>query len=251
MNWYSGERIFEKRNGIPIWPVEVRPTRIVYSDVSSVGCGGVIAIEGKVFQQNWSVLESSRSSTFRELKAVALSLDAFIEELKFRTVSWFTDNQNVVSIVNKGSDVPDLNSIALEIFQKCMLNGITIDVNWIPRDFNSVAGEISKIIDYNDYTINDDIFAFSHKSLGPHTVDHFACHYNKKLPLFNSKFFQPGTRGVNAFSQDWAFANNWLCPPTYLTVRVVNHLKVCRAAGARRGPYRPFVEIGTFLAYYL
>ena len=155
----------------------------------------------------------------------------FIEELKFRTVSWFTDNQNVVSIVNKGSNVPDLNSIALEIFQKCMLNRITIDVNWIPRDFNSVAGEISKIIDYNDYTIYDDIFAFLDKSWGPHTVDRLACHYNKKLPLFNSKFFQPGTRGVNAFSQDWAFANSWLCPPTYLTVRVVNHLKVCRAAG--------------------
>ena len=220
-----------KCNGIPIWPVEVRPTRIVYSDASSVGCGGVIAIEGKVFQQNWSVLESSRSSTFRELKAVALSLDDFIEELKFRTVSWFTDNQNVVSIVNKGSKVPELNSIALEIFQKCMLNGITIDVNWIPRDFNSVADEISKIIDYDDYTINDDIFAFLDKSWGPHTVDRFACHYNKKLPLFNSKFFQPGTSGVNAFSQDCAFANNWLCPPTYLTVRVVNHLKACRAAG--------------------
>ena len=115
----------------------------------------------------------------------------FIEELKFRTVSWFTDNQNVVSIVNKGSNVPDLNSIALEIFQKCMLNRITIDVNWIPRDFNSVAGEISKIIDYNDYTIYDDIFAFLDKSWGPHTVDRLACHYNKKLPLFNSKFFQP------------------------------------------------------------
>ena len=220
-----------KCNGIPIWPVEVRPTKIVYSDASSVGCGGVIAIEGKVFQQNWSVLESSRSSTFRELKAVALALDAFIEELKFRTVSWFTDNQNVVSIVNKGSKVPELNSIALEIFQKCMLNGITIDVNWIPRDFNSVADEISKIIDYDDYTINDDIFAFLDKSWGPHTVDRFACHYNKKLPLFNSTFFQPVTSGMNAFSQDWAFANKRLCPLTYLTLRVGNHLKACRAAG--------------------
>ena len=57
-----------------------------------------------------------------------------------------------------------------------------------------------------------------------------ACHYNKLL-LFNSKFFQAGTSGVNAFSQDWAFANNWLCPPTYLTVRVVNHLKICKATG--------------------
>ena len=31
---------------------------------------------------------------------------------------------------------------------------------------------------------------------------------NKKLVLFNSKFFQPGMSGANAFSQDWAFVNN-------------------------------------------
>ena len=130
----------------------VFPTRIVYSDASSVGCGSVIAIEGKVFQQNWSEQESSESSTFRELKAVSLSLDAFVDELKSRTVSWFTDNQNVVSIVNKGSKVSELNSISLDIFQKCMLNGMSIDVNWIPRDLNYVADEISKIIDYDDYT---------------------------------------------------------------------------------------------------
>ena len=43
-------------NGIPTWPFKVRPTRIVYS---SAGCDSVIAIEGKVFQQNWSELESS------------------------------------------------------------------------------------------------------------------------------------------------------------------------------------------------
>lgn len=220
-----------KCNGIPIWPVKRRPTRIVYSDASSVGCGSVIAIEGKVFQQNWSEQESSESSTFRELKAVSLSLDAFVDELKSRTVSWFTDNQNVVSIVNKGSKVSELNSISLDIFQKCMLNGMSIDVNWIPRDLNYVADEISKIIDYDDYTINDDIFAFLDHRWGPHTIDRFACHYNSKLLLFNSKFFQPGTSGVNAFCQDWAFTNNWLCPPTYLTVRVVNHLKICKAAG--------------------
>ena len=136
-----------------------------------------------------------------------------------------------MSIVNKSSKVPELNSILLEIFQKCMLNGITFDVNWIPRDFNNVADGISKIIDYDDYTINDDIFAFLDESWGPNTIDSFACHYNKKLALFNSKFFQPGTTGVSAFSQDWVFANNWLCPPTYLTVRVVNHFKICRASG--------------------
>ena len=70
--------------------------------------------------------------------------------MKSRTVSWFTDNQNLVFILNKGSKVPELNFISVDIFRKCMLNGITIEVNWIPRDFKNVADEISKIIDYDD-----------------------------------------------------------------------------------------------------
>ena len=53
-------------------------------------------------------------------------------------------------IVNKETKVSELNSISLDIFQKCRLNGNTIDVNWIPRDLNYVADEISKIIDYTE-----------------------------------------------------------------------------------------------------
>lgn len=35
---------------------------------------------------------------------------------------------------------------------------------------------------------------------GPHTVDRLADSNNKKLNRFNSKFFTPGTSGVDAFA---------------------------------------------------
>ena len=220
-----------KLNGIPLWPVKDRPTTMVYSDASAVGCGSFIAVENKVFQQNWSQTERYKSSTWRELTTVALSIDSLVNELRSQTVSWFTDNQNVVSIISKGSKVPELQSIALSIFQKCMTNNISLDLQWIPRDLSYAADEISKIIDYDDYTINDEVFAFLDDTWGPHTIDRFACHYNRKVSRFNSKYFQPGTCGVNAFSQNWEFDNNWLCPPVYLTTKVVNHSRVCRATG--------------------
>ena len=53
--------------------VRRRPRRIAFSDASSVGCGSVIVVEGKVFQRNWSHLESSGSSTFRELEGYTFS----------------------------------------------------------------------------------------------------------------------------------------------------------------------------------
>lgn len=69
-------------NGIPIWPVRHKPLKIVYSDASGSPCGRFIEFKGKVFHQNWSDFKGAQSSTFRELLAVSLSVQAFIESLK-------------------------------------------------------------------------------------------------------------------------------------------------------------------------
>ena len=101
--WKSNVAIL---NGIPIWPVRHKPSKIVYSDASGSACGSFIEFEEKMFHQNWSDLERDQSSTFRELLAVSLSMQAFVESLKAQTVTWFTDNQSVVQIVNSGSKRP-------------------------------------------------------------------------------------------------------------------------------------------------
>ena len=44
-------------------------------------------------------------------------------------------------------------------------------------------------------------------------------------------FYQPGSSGVNVFSQDWSRHNNWLCPPVYLTCKVIKHMEICSAQG--------------------
>ena len=55
--------------------------------------------------------------------------------------------------------------------------------------------------------------------------------YNSKLPRFNSRFLQPGTEAVDAFSQDWSTENNWLPPPTVLIGRSLSHLSDCEVIG--------------------
>ena len=101
----------------------------------------------------------------------------------------------------------------------------------IPRDLNSRADLISKLIDFDDYELNDVIFQGLDELWGPHSIDRFACSYNAKLPRFNSRFFQPGSEAVDAFCQDWGSNNNWLCPPVCLIVRVIKHLELCHAKG--------------------
>ena len=218
-------------NGVPLWPIKRKPSRIVYSDASISACGSFITLDGKVFHQNWSDFERSQSSTFRELLAVLLSLQAFIDSLRAQTVVWYTDNQNVALIVSIASKVPALQRMALDIHRLCLLASVSIDMQWIPRDLNIIADDISKFVDLDDYSINDGVFYSLDELWGPHTCDRFACHYNAKLPKFNTRFYQPGTSGVNASAQDWSNDNNWLCPPVCLTCKVLSHLKVCNAAG--------------------
>lgn len=218
-------------NGLPFWPIKRKPSKIVYSDASNSACGSYIQFEDKIFHQNWSDYESAQSSTFRELLAVSLSLKAFKDSLGAQTVVWYTDNQNVVRIVNIGSKVPALQQLALDVHRQCLIAGISIDMQWIPRNLNTCADDISKLVDYDDYAINDSVFYALDELWGPHTCDRFACHYNAKLQVFNSRYYQPGSSGVNAFVQDWSNDNNWLCPPVCLTCKVVSHLKHCNASG--------------------
>ena len=116
----------------------------------------------------------------------------------------------------------------MEIYQSCLLSAISINVQWIPRDVNARANELRKSI---DYTINDSVFRKLDHLWGPHTCGRFTCHYNAKFNCFNSKLHQPSSSGGNAFSQDCSYHNNWLCPPVYLTCKVISHLKLCIASG--------------------
>ena len=168
---------------------------------------------------------------WRELKAVELALISFAPSLLGKQVAWFTDNTNVVSIVHSGSKVTELQDLALRIFHVCVSSGISLEMKWIPRDLNSFADHLRRIIDFDDYTINDDVFHILDVRWGTHTIDRFACSYNAKLSRFNSRFYQPGTEAVNAFLQDWEFENDWLLPPVSQIARVVDHLSLCNAEG--------------------
>ena len=58
----------------------------------------------------------SESSTWRELRAVKMVLESFQSKLKHERVRWFTDNQNVVRIVQCGGTKLSLQVEALDIF---------------------------------------------------------------------------------------------------------------------------------------
>ena len=154
-------------------------------------------------------------------------------------VRWFSDNQNVVHILQAGSRKPNLHAIALKVFNMAIQYQIRLEPEWIPRELNEKADLLSRVIDYDDWFINPAVFMWLDTIWGPHTVDRFADHNNCQLPRFNSRCWNPGAEAVDAFTVNWSEENNWWCPPVSLVARVVKHAQVCRAVGTLIVPEWP------------
>lgn len=129
--------------------------KLVYSDASGHGFGGY-CVESKhgVAHGACNSEESCRSSTWKKLVAVLRVLLSLSHELARKRVNWFTDNKNVVSILNKGSMKEDLQNIALNVYKFCLINGILLDIKWIPRSQNEKADFISNLNDANDWRVS-------------------------------------------------------------------------------------------------
>lgn len=113
------------------------------------------------------------------------------------------DNINVCSIVNKGSRKPDLQDLAMQIFNFTSIYAIHLKLEWLPRSFNGRADYLSKIIEKDDWGISFEILSMIMNRWGQLDVDYFASEHNAKLPVFYSKFWCYKSSGVDAFTFDW------------------------------------------------
>lgn len=158
-------------------------------------------------------------------------LSSLVSLLNGKRIKWFTDNQNVVSIINKGSRKHVLQCIAIDIFSICLRNNLTVDIEWIPRTLNEKADYLSRILDHDDWGISDIIFSYVESLWGPHEIDWFASDHNYKLVVFYSRFWNTLSSGVDAFSVDWNGINGLFVPPVCIIPRVLHYMRQCMAVG--------------------
>lgn len=223
-----------------ITPVSRKPERIVFVDASNrAGAGVLLCSQNKVSHCMFSESEIASSSTFRELRALEHALLSFAPELKGKLVKVYTDNQNIVRIVNCGSTKVDLQTLAKNIFDLALECQFLLEVAWIPRELNVEADGLSKTFDWDDWGISRHVFQLFNTKWGPYDVDRFADATNKQIDTFNSRFWSPGTAGVDAFAFNWGEVNNWLVPPVCLVPRVIKHMVKCRAFGTLIVPKWP------------
>ena len=132
-----------------------------------------------------------------------------------------------------------LHILALDIFQTTKDNNIDMKVEWIPRTQNERADYLSKIVDYDDWTVKDCYFHAVTSVWGTCSVDCFASCKNHKVPRFYSKYFNPDSLGVDSLAFSWVGETCWLVPPVSLVKKVILHVCLCRCRGILVVSYWP------------
>ena len=137
---------------------------IVNSDASETGFGGyLVRCSEHEVTGLWQEHRKWLSSTLRELLAVKHVIISLIDKFSGSSIKWYTDNKNVILILNIDSKEQHLQSEIMQIFNICCPRSINTDIEWIPRTQNERADYLSKIYDDNDWGISDILFNWLEK----------------------------------------------------------------------------------------
>ena len=135
------------------------------------------------------------------------------------------DAMNLLGIINRGSPRLPLNQLARDLFWFCLTHGITLSVEWVPREENAFADELSKLLIPDDWMLAPKFFTWLDSKWGPHLVDLFASSDNNQCGRFYSLHWCRGTLGVNAFGYSWSGENCWINAPYRVIGRVWRALR--------------------------
>ena len=204
----------------------------VFSDASRTGFADYeIRTERGVSHGQWTVEESFKSSTWRELVAVFRVMQSLSHYLSGHRVKWFSDNQSIISIVKKGSMNEELQCVALDIFRFCLRKSIVLYLEWVWRTRIEKADYLSKILEYDDWGISFGLFNGLQNRFGIFEVDWFASEYNAKVSVFYSRFWNPTSSGIDAFTEKWTEKFGIFVPPISMVYRVLQKMELDRAKG--------------------
>ena len=120
---------------------------------------------------------------------------------------------NVERILKVGSPKPKLHSEAVAIYTLCKQYQIHLEPELVPREFNQEPDELSRLTSKDDYMLSPNIFAALDILWGPHIVDRFSTFRTRQVSSFCSRWLNPCTEGVDAFSLDWSGKNHWIFAP--------------------------------------
>ncbi len=208
------------------WNCKVLDNRCIdgqlVTDASHIGWGAVY--ENRQAAGEWNIRLSRMSSNRRELMAILMGFKAFSPFFGGKHIQILSDNTSALAYIrNKGGPNVFLTGIAKAIWAEAEDLGVYLSCKHIAGQSNVTADRLSRTWDKSNWMLHPRLFSFLDRTWGPHTIDRFASCTNAQVELFNSRFWEPLTAGVDALAQtDWDVHNNWVNPPFCLLPKVLS-----------------------------
>ena len=166
------------------------------------------------YQHLLTAEEQSQSSGFRELMAIkkALSHTSFPRN---QALLWFTDAENLVAFWNKGSRLPHIQIQIVETLRLARQKELVIEMLHLSRSDPIIecADEGSRLMDQDDWGIDEESFQRLQRALLQTEIDAFASPMNARHSVFYSEFKHANNAAIDAFTVSWDNKALFLCPP--------------------------------------
>ena len=229
-------------NAIDDWNCKIiEPKNIdlqLETDASHTGWGARIGqLEAK---GDWNTRLTWKSSNYRELLAILLALISFKTVIRGKCVQVLTDNVTAMAYINhRGGPSAELTRLAIAVWATAVDNGVSLSCNHIAGIDNVTADCLSRQPDAHNWMLNPRVFQMLDALWGPHTVDRFATFLNTQLPVFNTRYWEPMSGGIDALAQNWALENNYINPPWALLPKIIDKVIMDKAIATVIAPVWP------------
>lgn len=174
--------------------------------------------------------------------AAHLALKTFAEDKSNTSILLRVDNTTAVAYINKmgGIQFPELNKLAMDLWQWCEERKIYVFASYIPSKSNTAADEASrnKNID-TEWELSERVFDVIVNKWGPFEIDLFASKVNAKHEIFVSWKKEPDAYAVDALTLDWNQFFFYAFPPFALISKILSKLIIDKASGVLIVPNWP------------
>ena len=195
----------------------------IFSDASETGWGCWTS-ENKEAFGFWSSSEKNLHINSLEFKAVFFAFRCFFRYSFNCCILIHSDNVSVVTYINKqgGTSSARLCDMAINLWEFCIQRNISISAVHLPGVDNSKADRLSRMENSDhSYSISEDYFELLYNFISfPLKVDCFASRLNFKVEKFISRYYDPFSSWVDAFTVHWS-DHVYLFPPVPIIHRVI------------------------------
>ena len=136
--------------------------------------------------QYFSEAESTESLKCRELIGVLICLHSMVHLCAGKFVVFLVDAHNLEGIISRGSPRLKLNALARELFWFGLEHHIILSLEWVPREKNTLADELSKLLIPDDCNLSRKYVCQMEGRFGPHSIDLFSSNANNLCDRFYS-----------------------------------------------------------------